>query len=278
MNRMMMTAAIAVALVSVGGCKQQPAADDNSVAAPAAAAASIDGDWKVDMATVKFEVPPDEWTLKDGAYSCATCLPTPYKDFVADGAFHPVTDRPSYDNMSITTVDDKTVKIARQKAGKDVGNNTMTVSADGKTLTNNWVQLDNANGKQTTGSVTFNRVGDAPAGAHAVSGKWAINTPSNISPEALSANYKVDGDTFTASFGTGESFTAKLDGSETPITGDSAGATTSVVRDGAGYKITTKVSGKVVDIRTLALAGDGTIDMVSTDPRDNSKVSYKLVR
>jgi len=273
-----MTAALAVAIVTLGGCKQQPAAETNTAAAAPADAGSIDGTWKADLASVKFDQKPEEWSIKDGLYSCSTCLPTPYKDFAADGAFHPVSDRPAFDNLSISVVDDKTVKMARQKAGKDVGHNEMSVSADGKTLTNNWTAMDNANGKETSGSVTFNRVGDAPAGAHAISGQWAINQPSNISPEALTATYKVNGDMLDATFGTGESFSAKLDGTETPIKGDSAAATVSATRDGAGYKVTTKVAGKVVDVRTMTPAADGSVDVVATDPRDDSKVSYKLVR
>jgi len=169
MNRMM-TAAIAVALIGLGGCREQPVAEADTAAAPTAAT-GIDGTWKADLASVKFEQKPDEWTLKDGVYSCSTCLPTPYTNFAADGAFHPVADRASFDSMSVSVVDDKSVKFSRRKGDKDTGNNTLTMSADGKTATNSWVDLNNANGKQTTGSATLNRVGEAPAGAHAISGQ-----------------------------------------------------------------------------------------------------------
>ncbi|WP_051504442.1 hypothetical protein [Sphingomonas jaspsi] len=277
MNRMM-TAAVAVAIMTLGGCKQHDGSNETAAGAAAAAATSIDGTWKADLASVKFENKPEEWSIKDGLYNCPTCLPTPYKDFKADGAFHPVADRPTFDNLSITVADDKTVKMVRQKAGKEVGHNEMSVSADGKTLTNNWTALNNANGKETSGSAMFSRVGDAPAGAHAVSGQWAVNQAANISPEALTATYKLEGDVLNATFGTGESYSAKLDGSDTPVKGDAAGGTVAVVREGAGYKLTGKVGGKTTDLVTFTPASDGTMDVTSIDPRDNSKVSYKLVR
>jgi len=277
MNRMM-TAAVAVALMTIGGCKQQPAADDNAAATTAAAAAGIDGTWVADLASVKFDEKPDEFMLKDGAYSCPTCLPTPYTNFAADGAFHPVADRPNFDALSISIVDDKTVKFTRRKGDKEVSNNTLTVSADGKTATNSWADFNNANGQQTTGSATLRRVGDAPAGAHAISGKWAIDKPGNISPEALTATYKVDGDTLNGEFGTGEKFAAKLDGTPTKVEGDAASAMVSAKREGDGYKLAYTVNEKVVDEVTLSPAADGTIAVVAFDPRDQSKVSYTLKR
>lgn len=276
MNRMM-TAAVAVALMTIGGCKQQAATDDNAAATPAAAA-GIDGTWVADLASVKFDEKPDEFVLKDGAYSCPTCLPTPYTNFAADGAFHPVADRPAFDSLSISVVDDKSVKFTRRKGDKEVGHNTLTVSADGKTATNNWVDLNNANGQQTTGSATLTRVGDAPAGAHAISGQWKIDKPGDISPEALTATYKVDGDVLNAEFGTGEKFAAKLDGTPSPVEGDAASATVSAKREGEGYKLAYTVNNKVVDELTITPAADGTMSVVAFDPRDQSKVSYTLKR
>ena len=73
MNRMM-TAAFAITFLGAGACNQQPAADAN-VEAPAAEVGSIDGTWVADLGTVKFDEAPDEFSLKDGVYSCATCIP-----------------------------------------------------------------------------------------------------------------------------------------------------------------------------------------------------------
>ncbi len=275
MNRMM-TAALAIAFLGAGACNQQPAADTNA-AAPAAEAGSIDGTWVADLSTVKFEQAPDEFSLKDGVYSCATCLP-PITNFAADGAFHPIADRPTYDSLSVSQVDGQTVKFVRRKGDKEAGNNSWTVSADGKTLTNKYTTLNNANGKATNGETTLTRVGEPVAGAHAVSGKWAVDKVGNMSPEALTVTYKVDGDVLTTTAATGETYAAKLDGSETPVKGAADGAVVSAVREGGGYKLTSKRGGKVVDETTLTPSADGTLAIVSVDPRDNSKVSWTARR
>lgn len=275
MNRMM-TAALAIAFLGAGACNQQPAADVN-VEAPAAEAGSIDGTWVADLDTVKFEQAPDEFALKDGVYSCATCIP-PITNFTADGAFHPIADRPTYDSMSVAQIDAQSVKFVRRKGDKEAGNNSWTVSADGKTLTNKYTTLDNANGKATSGETTLTRVGEPVAGAHAVSGKWAVDKVGNISPEALTVTYKVDGDVLTSTAATGESYTAKLDGSETPIKGAADGAVVSAVREGGGYKLTFKRGGKVINEQSVTPSEAGTLVSVSFDPRDKSKVSWTARR
>ena len=271
MNRMM-TAAFSIAFLGAGACNQQPAADAN-VEAPAAEAGSIDGTWVADLGTVKFEQAPDEFSLKDGVYSCATCIP-PITNFTADGAYHPIADRPTYDSMSVAQVDAQSVKFSRRKGDKEAGNNSLIVSADSKTLTNKYTTLNNANGKATSGETTLTRVGEPVTGAHAVSGKWTVDKVGNMSPEALTVTYKVEGDVLTTTAATGETYAAKLDGSETPIKGAADGAVVSAVRDGGGYKLTIKRAGKVVDETTLTPSADGTLAFVSVDPRDNSKVSW----
>ena len=121
--------AIAAALVlSLPGCKQ-PAASGNEAASTEAAGdlSVLNGTWKTDIATLKFEQKPDEFALKDGTYTCTTCIPP--MTAAADGQFHPITDRPYYDSLSIKAVDDKTVEFHRKKGDTEVSNNTLTVSS-----------------------------------------------------------------------------------------------------------------------------------------------------
>ena len=130
------TAIAAALIVALPACERQPAAGGNEAAATEAAGdlSALNGTWKTDIATLKFEQKPDEFALKDGNYSCASCippLPTP-----ADGHFHPVADRAYYDRMSVNAVNDKTVEIHRKKGDTEVSSVTMTVSDDGNTLTN----------------------------------------------------------------------------------------------------------------------------------------------
>lgn len=271
-----MTAALALALTAGTGCREQPAAEGNAASSATAAAGSIDGTWVGDPASVKWEQAPDVWLLKDGKYSCSTCIP-PITNFAADGAMHAIADRPTYDMMSVTQTDASSVRFVRQKAGKETGNNTLTVSADGKTLTNKFNTMNNASGKPTSGEASFTRVGSPVAGAHAISGQWQIKQIANFSPEELTATYALEGDVLNSTNGTGESFSAKLDGTETPVKGAADGAVVSVVRNGDGYTMTFKRGGKVVQEATITPSGN-TLSIVSKDPRDNSTVTWTANR
>src|SRR5262245_34592230 len=106
--RLMTCTAIAAALVlTLPACQQQESATGNEAAATETAAAdltALNGTWKTDKASVKFSGKPDEFSLKDGKYNCATCIP-PFT-VAADGQFHDVTGRPYADSMSVKAVDD----------------------------------------------------------------------------------------------------------------------------------------------------------------------------
>ena len=99
-----------------------------------------------------------------------------------------------------------------------------------------------------------------------------------MSPEALTVTYKVDGDVLTSTAATGETYAAKLDGSETPIKGEADGSVVSAVREGGGYKLTFRNGGKVVSEQSVTPSEGGTLAVVSYDPRNKSKVSWTASR
>ena len=78
----------------------------------------------------------------------------------------------------------------------------------------------------------------------------------------------------TSTAATGETYAAKLDGSETPIKGEADGSVVSAVREGSGYKLTFSNGGKVVSEQSVTPSEGGTLATVSFDPRDKSKVSW----
>ena len=43
--------------------------------AVASSQVSIDGTWKIDVASAKFPEQPDKYVVKDGRYTCSTCVP-----------------------------------------------------------------------------------------------------------------------------------------------------------------------------------------------------------
>ena len=280
MHRTMTAAMAAVSLLALAGCRQanvggNETATGNS-AAPAAVAGGIDGTWKADIDSVQFDQKPDEYLLKDGQYSCKSCVPS--VTVAADGAFHAVS-LPYADSLAVKVDDDHNVTRTSKKAGREVGGTKMTVSADGNTLTGSFTDSSVPNAPPTKGEFTETRVGPAPAGAHAVSGQWKPAKVANFNAEALTFSLKVEGDTFGYSSPSGYSYDAKLDGADVPIKGDIAGTTASVKKLGDNsYQETDKRAGKVVGVTTFTVGADGKLNVVGEDKTTGATTKWTANR
>jgi len=273
--KLITSTAVAAALVlALPACKQQESASGNEAAATETAAAdlsALNGTWKTDRDSVKFEGKPDEFLLQNGSFKCGTCIPP--VDLVADGQFHEVTGRPYSDHMSIKAVDDQTVEWKSQKEGRDTFAATFSVSADGNTLTRKFKDSSTPNAPAIEGASSSKRVGAAPAGAHAISGSWMAEHVNEYSEDALNASYKVEGNKVTWS-GQGQTYTAEIGGPAVPVTGDIGGSTVTVANEGGGLKETFSRDGKVVNETVSTVSPDGkSLTWVSSDPRDGSKVT-----
>jgi hypothetical protein len=284
---MMKTAMLAtVAVLALAGCKQSASSTNSTTtnttttasstdngSAASSTAATIDGTWKADVSSAKWEQKPDQFVLQGGKYSCQTC--TPPWTVPADGALHAVTGHPYYDQISIKVVDDKTVQQATKLKGRDTGGSTMKVSADGNTLAIDFTDKTIANAPPQTGHFEESRVAPAPSGAHAVSGSWKPSKAQNINAESLTSTFKVDADTLHWSTPSGTSYDAKLDGTDAPIKGDPAGTTVSVKKlSDNSYQETDKRDGKVVSVTTYTVGADGKLSGVSESKLDGSKFSW----
>lgn len=269
MKKTTITAAFAAAsILALSACRQQPAAGNNAAApATAASADAINGTWKTDASSITFEQKPDHLLLQNGQYSCDTCVPK--LAVAADGAFHPVSGSAYFDTVAVKIVDDHTVSYTRKKGDKIVGEFSRQVSPDGKKMTVKFKDSSTPNAPPATGQYTETRVGDAPAGAHAVSGSWQPDKIENLSDEAAVTTYNLEGDVLHVSTPGGLSFDAKLDGTDTPIKGDPAGTTASVKRSGDGYEETDKRDGKVVGIGTYSVGADGKLHFTYVDKERN---------
>ena len=265
----------AALILTLPGCRQQESAAGNEPAASEAAAGDVtalNGTWKIDPASVKFEQKPDEFAVKDGTYTCTTCIPP--LTVAADGQFHDVTGRPYADSISVKAVDDKTLEMKSRKGGRDVFSVTMQVSTDGNTLTRKFHDSTTPNAPPIDGSSSAKRAAPAPAGAHAASGQWIPERVNEFSAEALNIVYQIDGNKVTSSF-QGQSYTAEIGGPAVPVQGDIAGTTVAVAREGAnGLRETYTRDGKVVsEVITTPSADGQSITFTSTDPRDGAKVT-----
>ena len=150
----------------------------------------------------------------------------------------------------------------------------LTVAADGKVLTNKFKDMTTP-GQTIEGSQTEQRVGPAPAGAHAVSGQWKPDRVGEYSEDALNLTYSVAGNSVTMN-SAGQSYTAELGGPAVPIKGDAGGTMVKVSREGAsGIRETNIRDGKEIGYAILTPSADGkTIGFTYTDIRDGSSVSW----
>ena len=225
MNRIMIALASSALLLTITACSKpgDGSAAPNDVASANAAATgadTVDGTWKADLATVQMDEKPSTYLLKDGTYSCPTCIPA--VKVAADGAFHPVKS-PYSDSMSVTVVDPKTIKIVRRKGDTITSESTQTVSDDGKSLAFEFKDSSVPNAPPVTGKGSDTRVGPTPAGAHAVSGDWKTAKYDAVSDEGLTFTFKTEGDMVHLSTPSGISYDAKLGGPAVPIKGDTGG-------------------------------------------------------
>lgn len=283
MKKSLTIALVATSVLALSACKQNASAGgntavaDNNTSSGAASAGSIDGTWKGDVSSVKFEQKPDEFLLQNGKYDCKSC--TPPVSIAADGAYHQVANHPYYDEESVKVVDPNTVQLSTKLKGRETGRSTVAVSGDGKTLKIDWTDTSVANAKANTGSYEETRVATGPAGSHAISGSWTPSKIARVNQEAITTTFKVDGDTLHMSSPTGVSYDAKLDGTPTPVKGDPAGATASVKKlADNSYQETDSAGGKAVNVTTFTLQSDGKLTIVSQDPRNGSKMTWAATK
>ncbi len=249
------------------------------VPALAYAQSPVDGTWKVDMNNVAFSAKPDVYLLKGGMYSCKTCTP-PYT-IKADGTDKIVTGHPYIDTVAIKVVGDHEIQVTDKKGRKVVGTSTTTVTPDGKTLQFTFTDASNTNGgPPVTGKGTETLVMKGPAGSHATSGSWKMGKIDGLSDNAIIWSYKVSGGSVTMTSKTGQSYTAKLDGTDAPMKGDPGVTSVSVKMPGAHTLVETdKRNGKAVSVFTLTVAPDGkTAKAVAEDKLAMKTSSFKAVK
>jgi len=191
-----------------------------AVVAPCSALADspIDGTWKADVSSAQMPKKPDIFLLKDGMYSCKTC--TPAFTIKADGTDQAVSGHPYFDTVAIKVVDPNTIEETDKKAGKTVTTSKVTVAPGGKTAAFEFTDSSNTNGAPVTGKGVQTQVAAGPAGSHAISGSWVTTSFQSMSDNGLTLTYKTAGDMLTMTTPTGQSYTAKMDGSDAPYKGD----------------------------------------------------------
>jgi hypothetical protein len=236
------------------------------LATPAASIAqtSFNGTWKVDFNSA-MPKKVNVWLLQNGTYKCSSC--SPIVNVTADGQDQPVKGQP-YDTISIKIMDSRTVEEIEKKSGSVVSDERFTVSHDGNTVTDefgNW-------------KLIMSRVEKAPIGAHELSGSWQPVKMESISDKELLVTYKLEGESFSMSRPTGQSYLAKLNGADAPYKGDSDTNAVALKRiDTNTIEETAKLNGKAVSATQLTVAPDGKSMTVSVkDLQDGSTNQFTM--
>ena len=212
------------------------------------------GTWRPDPQIFGPNRAPDVFDFSDGVFSCQTCIP-PYK-IKADGHDQQVTGNPSYDSLSITKLDDRSVRKVGRKGGQTAVESEMVVSDNGQKLTERQTIYFMAP-RPIEFTTHSTRLASGPTGAHAVSGTWR-RTDGDVSNHAEDTVFKVTGDTLSMSDRMGRSFSAKLDGTEAPYIGsDEFTSVTLKLIDNHTIEESDKKDGRVVKISRWTVGSDG---------------------
>lgn len=215
--------------------------------------AAFNGTWKIDAGQTKFSPKPISFYIAQGWYHCDSCAPAIV--IKADGTDQPVQGH-AYDTLSMKVLNDNSVEEVGKKDGKVMFDETYTVAKDGKILNVKITSNPENGGAPITTEGTAKRVGMAPMGVNATSGQWQIQK-FNQSSNGLTFTYKVDGDEITMTDPTGESYTAKLDGTDAPVKGAYGYDTVSLKKLGPNtIEETDKLNGKVTDVSKMTVHGN----------------------
>jgi hypothetical protein len=249
-----------------------------ALSVPAIAQNVFDGTWKFHLDDAQFPKKPDIFLLQNGTYECKTCAP-PIK-VKADGQDQPVQGHPYFDSMSIQVIDDRTIEEVDKKGGKTVATSKTVVSPDGKTANFEFTDSSNTNADPVTGKGTATQVAKGPAGSHAVSGSWVTSKMENLSDNGLTVTFKVEGDSLSMNNLTGQSYTAKLDGTEAPYKGDPGVTSVSVKSMGKNtIEETDKRDGKVISVARWTVGPDGkTVTVKVDDKLHNSQSQFTATK
>jgi hypothetical protein len=245
----------------------------------ASAQSAFVGTWKADPNNnIQLPQKPDVYLLTGGVYQCQTCVPA--YSVPTDGQDHPVTGHPYYDSVAIKVVDANSIQETHKKAGKIVTTSTFKVSADGKTATFDMTDSSNSSGDPVKVKSQDTRVASGPAGSHAISGSWRTVKFDTVSDNGLLTTWALSGNTLKMSTPTGQSYSAPLDGTDSPFTGDPGQTSISMKRvDDRTLDETDKLDGKVISSARLTASADGkTVRVVWKDVLHGTEGSFNFIK
>ena len=233
-----------------------------AILCPLSTAQSLfEGTWKADMSKIDFPTKPDVWVLQNGTFECKTCIP-PYT-IKTDGTDQAIPGDPNVDTIAITIISDRETRWVGKKNGKVVFTSTDTLSPDGNTDVETETDSSAQNGEVTTATIEIKKVAPGPPRSNPLSGSWVNSKVREASDNGSLWTYKLAGNELTMTTPTGQSYTAKLDGTEAPFKGD-PGLTTVRVKlvDPTTLEETGLRNGKVIYVNRMTVSSDGKTALV----------------
>ncbi len=211
----------------------------------------FDGTWEMKMDTLQFFGPPEDYLFADGMYHCKSCIPK--VDVKTDGVDYEVTGY-SYDTLAVRVLDDHAIKFTMKKTGKPHFEYIETVSPDGQKMTEDFT---NTMGAETvTGKAGFTRVGTGPAGSHALSGQWRMDTVNNATRAGTLQIFQSAAGAMRISDGSA-SYEVRLDGADHPQSDDVHSTRSMKLIDEYALEETDKTDGKVSGRVRWTISKDG---------------------
>jgi hypothetical protein len=228
---------------------------------------SLDGTWKLDVSNLSYPKRPLVWLVQYGIYECRSCVP-PIR-VSADGHEQRISGQ-SYDTISIAILDGRTIRLIQKKSSQIDSDEKFTVSADGKTATDefgNW-------------KISMHRIADAPPGSHLMSGTWQPFKIESSSDRELLFTFEMRGDTLAMSRPTGQSYRAKLNGSDSPYFGEPRFNGVAIKGiDANTIEENDKFDGRVVIVSRMSVTADGkSMNVTVHDLEDGSTAQFTATR
>lgn len=239
-----------------------------------AAQSVFDGTWKTDVSSVDFPAKPSVFVFKDGTYECKTCaVPTVVK---TDGKDQKVVGDPYADTLAVKIIDANHVEIIRKKGGKVVARSKYSVSTDKNSMQHEYTTNSFTNAEVVKGTTSYARIAYDKASTTQMSGSWKAIKADKISDNGLLVTYKSDGVMMAMSTPTGESYSAKTDGTDAPFKGDPGITTVSVKVRKNTLEETYKRDGKVTGMTKMEVDAAGKkakVDWINNLTRTNGNYS-----
>jgi len=211
----------------------------------------FDGTWEMKMDTLQFTSPPEDYLIADGMYHCKSCIPK--VDVKTDGVEYKVAGH-AYETLAVRILDEHAIKFTMNKAGKPYFECIETVSPDGHKMTEDFTNTMEA--ETVTGKAGFTRVGNGPAGSHALSGLWRMDTVKNATRAGTLQIFQSAAGVMKISDGSA-SYEVRLNGADYPQSGDVHSTRSMKLIDEYTLEETDKTDGKVSSETRWAISKDG---------------------